>query len=333
MVWNLPKSDGNRITRMPFLTLAGWGLVATSSFVVAFMALQFAQFDEQIVVADAGDPADITGSINAPSKPTVGIMQRGGDPSKPSKTQELSTDVDLLRKELIALRRTVSSIRESRNDLAVRLSLVEKKYEGFTTTLAQARPNEGRDPAQSPVRAQVRADKPMIPSDPLPLTTSTVAEKPDLPPLPPIPVAAPSVKTTVATKTKTKKTATPANATKTPRRVDAPLTTASIPKKTEPEAEPKTIDKTSFGVDLGGFSSLSTLGKGWKDLKQSDQKALIANLAPRASLSDRNGRLEVRLVAGPFDNAAHAVTLCAQLQAKGRPCQPTLFVGQPVVTQ
>jgi len=319
MVWNLPKSDGNRVTRMPFLTLAGWGLVATSSFVVAFMALQFAQFDEPTIVASAGDPAEITGSINAPSKPSIGIMQRGGDPSKPSKTQELSTDVDLLRKELIALRRTVSSIRESRNDLAVRLSLVEKKYEGFSTTLAQTRQTE------------VRVKAPMIPSDPLPLTTSSVAEAPDLPPLPPVPVAAPSVKSEVAAKTK--KTATPAKATKTPRRVDAPLTTASIPKKTEPEAQPKTIDKTSFGVDLGGFSSLSTLGRGWKELKQSDQKTLIANLAPRASLSDRNGRLEVRLVAGPFDNAAHAVTLCAQLQAKGRPCQPTLFVGQPVVTQ
>lgn len=329
MVWNLPKSDGNRGARMPFLTLAGWGLVATSSFVVAFMALQFAQFDDPTLVASAGDPADITGSINAASKSSIGIIQRGADASKPSKTQELSTDVDLLRKELIALRRTVSSIRESRNDLAVRLSLVEKKYEGFTATLAQARQAQTQVPAQ--VQAQARAPESAIPSDPLPLTTSTVAEKPEIPPLPPIPVAAPPVRTAAAAETK--KSARPAKTTKTPRRVDAPLTTASIPKKTEPETEAKSVDKTSFGVDLGGYSSLSTLGKGWMELKKSDQKTLVANLAPRASLSDKNGRLEVRLVAGPFDNAAHAVTLCAQLQAKGRPCQPTLFVGQPVVTQ
>lgn len=317
MVLTLPKSDGNRGGRMPLLTLAGWGLVATSSFVVAFMALQFAQFDEPTIVASVGDPTEITGSINAASKSSVGIIQRGTDASRPSKTQELSTDVDLLRKELIALRRTVSSIRESRNDLAVRLSLVEKKYEGFTTTIAKAR--------------QAKVQAPAIPSDPMPLTTSAVAEKPDLPPLPPVPMAAPPAKNKVATKTK--KSPVKAKATKTPRRVDAPLTTASIPKKTEPEAKTGNIDKTSFGVDLGGYSSLSTLGKGWLELKKSDQKTLVANLAPRASLSDKNGRLEVRLVAGPFDNAAHAVTLCAQLQAKGRPCQPTLFVGQPVVTQ
>lgn len=306
MVWTLPKSDGNRGGRMPLLTLAGWGFVATSSFVVAFMALQFSQFDDRTVVASIGDPAEITGSINGARKSPVGIIQRGANASTPSKTQELTTDVDLLRKELIALRRTVSSIRESRNNLAVRLSLVEKKYEGFSTRITMAKAK--------------RAQAPVIPSDPMPLTTSAVMEKPEIPPLPPIPKAAPSVKKAVAAK-----------ATKTPRRVDAPLTTASIPKKTE--TEPKSVDKTSFGVDLGGYSSLATLGKGWMELKKSDQKTLIGNLAPRASLSDKNGRLEVRLVAGPFNNAAHAVTLCAQLQAKGRPCQPTLFVGQPVVTQ
>lgn len=302
---------------MPFLTLAGWGLVATSSFVVAFMALQFSQFDEPTVVAGIGDPSEFTGSINTASKTTVGIMQRGADASKPSKTQELSTDVDLLRRELIALRRTVSSIRESRNDLAVRLSMVEKKYEGFTTTVVKPQ--------------KVRVREPAIPSDPLPLTTSTVEDKPEIPPLPPIPMAAPSAKTAAAAKTT--RTAVVDKPAKTPRRVDAPLTTASIPKKTQKEPKTKNVDKTSFGVDLGGYSSLATLGKGWTELKKSDQKTLIANLAPRASLSDKNGRLEVRLVAGPFNNAAHAVTLCAQLQAKGRPCQPTLFVGQPVVTQ
>lgn len=328
------KSESSRGRRPALLTLAGWGMVAISSFVVAFMALQFSEYkgDSRVAALPTENPPLYTGSIKANSKPEIGIMQRGAPSSSVTKTAELSTDVDLLRNELIALRRTVSVIRESRNQMAIRLSAVERRAQGFSTTIAKTKLGQ----------------KPVIPSDPTPIQANSEPRRNEIPPIPPIPMAAPAskalktkqamikaapkfvtpeLKTTKAEKPeKPKKTVS-----KTPRKIKTdPITTASIGKKETKTKAVVEAERTNFGVDLGGYSSLATLNKGWSDMKQK-QKQLLGNLAPRASLSDKNGRLEVRLVAGPFNNAAHAITLCAQLQAKGRRCQPTLFVGQPVV--
>jgi len=314
-------------------------MVAISSFVVAFMALQFSEHsgDSEVAALPTANPPLYTGSIKSESKPEIGLMRRGAPSANSSKTAELSTDVDLLRNELIALRRTVSVIRESRNQLAIRLSAVERRAQGFSTTIAKTKSGQ----------------RPVIPSDPMPILENNQIHLREVPPIPPIPMAAPSSKAlkakqamvkaapkrvaapeTIKTEVKPTKAEKPEKTTsRTPRKIKTdPITTASIPKKETKTKDVKEVERTNFGVDLGGYSSLATLNKGWTDMKQK-QKQLLGNLAPRASLSDKNGRLEVRLVAGPFNNAAHAITLCAQLQAKGRRCQPTLYVGQPVVTR
>jgi len=329
MAWTLSKSETGRARRTQLLTLAGWGFVATTSFLVAFMALQFSEFDAPTVTAGSQNDAGpvITGSIQSAAGShtagSVGLMQKGADAGKPTRTQELSTDVEILRRELIDLRRTVSVIRDSRDQLASRLGQIEQTYQGFTTSITkskQSRPAGG------------------LPPDPMPVSSS---DPRGIPPIPPIPIASPLGKNKpMRSMAETKQPAPigekPVAVAANPRVVAAPLHTASISKETEPAAamqpEGSKTEQTKFGVDLGGYSSLGTLSKGWTELKDR-QKTLLADLAPRASLSDKNGRLEVRLVAGPFTNAAHAITLCAQLQAKGRPCQPTLFIGQPVVAQ
>lgn len=306
MAWEPSRSResiGGRESRRQVVTLGAWGLVAMSSFVAAFMALQFSKFDEAAdETAAAEDPVKAAPAGTASG---IGIIQLGSDAARSSRTDELATDVESLRKELVALRRTVASIRESRDQLALRLAAVEETYQGFTSSIAKTARTKSpapRDvtPAAAPAEAPVAA--------------------PATPPMPPVPIAAPQQRKAASGQRKAS--------------ADAALTTGSIPADPQPAAAggPAGAERTDFAVDLGGFSSLATLAKGWSDLRE-QQKELLGDLAPRASLSDKDGRLEVRLVAGPFANAAHAITLCAQLQARGRPCQPTLFVGQPVAAE
>ena len=333
MVWrksDSERSDGESTERSQLFSLAIWGLVATTSFVFAFMALQFSKFDETPETVE-------TAALRMPDKPEapekrgeIGIIQRGSSTVRDTQTKQLTTDVDLLRKEVIALRRTVSSIRQSRDQLAKRLAKVEDTQTGFTSSISKSsrQTNVRKAPVTNNATGNAAAKASSLPPDPLPLNSRTSkstigTHSPPLPPLPPKPRAAADGQIRdVTAKRSPLETAL----------IPDQVVTGAVPDDSSAVAAPKRLESTEFGIDLGGFASLATLNKGWSDIS-TRQKDLLADLAPRASLSDQNGRLEVRLVAGPFANAAHAITLCAQLQAKGQSCQPTLFVGQPVVSR
>ena len=60
---------------------------------------------------------------------------------------------------------------------------------------------------------------------------------------------------------------------------------------------------------------------------------LLNGLWPIMSVRDRAkpgtpGTVELRLVAGPLPNAAHAARLCAAFAGLGVACQPAVFDGQ-----
>ncbi|PLX39486.1 MAG: hypothetical protein C0606_02955 [Hyphomicrobiales bacterium] len=99
------------------------------------------------------------------------------------------------------------------------------------------------------------------------------------------------------------------------------------------QAAPGTADaalsRSEFGIDLGGFATMAALRKHW-DAFAAEHPDLRDALEPRAGISEKDGTLEVRLIAGPFINAADAIVLCAKVGAKGAACQPALFSGQPV---
>ncbi|MEM1046000.1 MAG: SPOR domain-containing protein [Pseudomonadota bacterium] len=316
MAWNPLKSDDDETRRMPLLALLGWGVVATSSFAAAFMALQFSSVDEPSVVAEQAVDTIETGSL--PDRSEIGIMQRG-TARQTTRTQELSGDVELLREELVALRRTVTSMRQSRDQLTNRLRKVEDSYAEITAAISRGGSLGTYSPPKMPPLRKSSPDDMLPPMPPIPDKQAQRSPRKIDPPVRQVKAPSKPANRTAPPKS-------PANAQKRP----DPVTTASIPatEPTEPSPDQRP-ERTEFAIDLGGYASLATLAKGWRDLK-TKQKALVGDLAPRASLSDKNGRLEVRLVAGPFANAAHAITLCAQLQAAGRACQPTLFIGQPV---
>jgi len=113
---------------------------------------------------------------------------------------------------------------------------------------------------------------------------------------------------------------------------EAKIVIAAIPAAVdEPVAHPPTIPvaHTEFGVDLGSASSINGLRALWRGILKSDAKE-VASLRPIIVLKERTNGLgmQLRLVAGPLDDAAAAAKICAVLSENGRRCETSVFDGQ-----
>ncbi len=92
---------------------------------------------------------------------------------------------------------------------------------------------------------------------------------------------------------------------------------------------PAMVSQTPFAIDIGGADTLEGLDELWIE-RQASYGEMVANLSPRILLQQTSGGgLELRLVAGPFIDAADAAIMCAQLVAAGLDrCLPAVFDGQ-----
>jgi hypothetical protein len=88
------------------------------------------------------------------------------------------------------------------------------------------------------------------------------------------------------------------------------------------------VQRTEFGVDVGGANSLNGLRALWRGLLKSN--SALALLRPVIAVKEgRNGLgLQLRLVAGPLNDAAAAAKICAALTESQRSCETTVFDGQ-----
>jgi hypothetical protein len=113
----------------------------------------------------------------------------------------------------------------------------------------------------------------------------------------------------------------------------APEVVAAAPAAPEPalsNAAPEiAVQRTEFGVDLGGANSIEGLRGLWRGLLKSNAAA-IASLRPIIVVKERNNGLgmQLRLVAGPLSDAAAAAKICAALIESERPCETSVFDGQ-----
>jgi hypothetical protein len=100
----------------------------------------------------------------------------------------------------------------------------------------------------------------------------------------------------------------------------------------EPEAAeaPSKVHRTEFGVDVGGANSVGGLRALWRGLLKSRANAPLAALRPIIMVKESNTGLgmQLRLVAGPLNDAAAAAKICAGMTANDRPCETTVFDGQ-----
>jgi hypothetical protein len=119
---------------------------------------------------------------------------------------------------------------------------------------------------------------------------------------------------------------------------------AAVPAEPQPSAADKTVPaepagdpaaassvatRTEFGVDVGGATNFDGLRVLWSSTKGSNA-TLFEGLQPVvvARENSRTKAVELRLVAGPLDNAEAAARICATLSAARRYCQPVAYEGQ-----
>src|ERR1700738_2537682 len=113
--------------------------------------------------------------------------------------------------------------------------------------------------------------------------------------------------------------------------VVASVASAEDAQPEDPAAAPKlAVRRTEFGVDVGGANSIGGLRALWRGLLKSKSNAPLMTLRPIIVVKENNNGLgmQLRLVAGPLNDAGTAAKICATLIESQRPCETTLFEGQ-----
>ena len=97
-----------------------------------------------------------------------------------------------------------------------------------------------------------------------------------------------------------------------------------------PAREEMSAPRIRFGVDLGVAASVEAMRAQWAVIL-ANHAALIDRLRPLSGVrQSKPGMSELRLIAGPFDDIAVAVKLCAALTALHTYCRTAVFDGQPL---
>jgi hypothetical protein len=114
-----------------------------------------------------------------------------------------------------------------------------------------------------------------------------------------------------------------------------PEIVASAPSGNDAEADEATtpkaaIQRTEFGVDLGSANSVGGLRALWRGLLKSKSNAPLAALRPIIVVKEGAGGfgMQLRLVAGPLNDAGAAARICAILTENQRGCDTAIFDGQ-----
>lgn len=100
------------------------------------------------------------------------------------------------------------------------------------------------------------------------------------------------------------------------------------------DAAAKPVQRTEFGIDLGGANSVEGLRALWRGVAKSNG-AQIASLTPIIVVKERTDGLgmQLRLVAGPLNDAAATAKICATLIANSRACETSVYDGQRLALQ
>jgi hypothetical protein len=111
----------------------------------------------------------------------------------------------------------------------------------------------------------------------------------------------------------------------------APANDAEADEETAPKVA---IQRTQFGVDLGTANSVAGLRALWRGLLKSRSNATLTALRPIIVIKEgANGLgMQLRLVAGPLNDAGAAARICAVLAENKRSCETAIYDGQRLTT-
>ena len=101
-------------------------------------------------------------------------------------------------------------------------------------------------------------------------------------------------------------------------------------RRTKQTAPKVALQRTEFGVDLGTANSVPGLRALWRGLLKSRSNAPLAALRPIIVIKEGTNGLgmQLRLVAGPLNDAGAAARICAVLTENKRTCETAIFDGQ-----
>ena len=107
----------------------------------------------------------------------------------------------------------------------------------------------------------------------------------------------------------------------------APVSDAEADEETGPKVA---IQRTQFGVDLGTANSVPGLRALWRGLLKSRSNAPLTALRPIIVIKEggTGTGMQLRLVAGPLNDAGAAAKICAVLTENKRNCDTAIFDGQ-----
>lgn len=203
------------------------------------------------------------------------------------------------------------------------------------TAATEQKPSQ-RNAAKAPEPAQTPAAQP-VPSQPAPFfatspeasamtTQASSLTAAAAPAASGSPIATMDVDTTASTTTRSTSKAQPE-----PKAEIAALASEAPDSTTAEPAAPVAevaVPRTAFGVDLGTANTIGGLRTLWHRVTASHQ-TVLADLRPVIALRERQGAAaQLRLIAGPLDDAAAAAKICVAMAASRHTCETAVFDGQ-----
>lgn len=322
-----------------------WGGAAALFALVGGASLYLGGADSNAVAARGGTalpPAgDVgaTASIGRPAAPEGGIEiypSFGGVEAEQAR-RAMAAELETLRREVAALRRGMAMLQEQRHLAAA--PTPDTPAEPVVATAPAEPPAAPARPTADPVDTARSLASPESVQRDIDRAVEAVAGKPT--PVETVPAPARPDDTARASGTggtaSLVEAALPEDLRKPVRIVPlagaAPEAVASISPAEPPRPSPLAVTpaagrlaasadariaRTDFMLDLGRFDDAAAANAAWEAIRAA-QTLLPAGLAPQ-TLPDGQGRL--RLLAGPFPNAADAAAACVYLAADDLACAP-----------
>jgi len=332
-------AEEDNFDRRMLWRLGSWGAASVGAVIVALLANQSSIGLHRGQVAGT-DLARQSQQIQSVAKEGQSEARRLA-----SAIETLNSDRDRLYSRVTVLEQGLDSVTGA---IARQNSATAWPQVPATTSATTEPQSTPQNPVPAPVVSPVAA-APATPAENPPVDTATV-RNPGPAPVPSVAQAAPNSPATptglplMASKSilappdaaagkliKSEKPEAPASAfTTSPMpEVVAPAASADDAEQAPPWAASSkvAVQRTEFGVDVGGANSLSGLRALWRGLRSN---AVLSALRPIIVVKESNTGLgmQLRLVAGPLADAAAAAKICAVLLESQRPCETTVFDGQ-----
>lgn len=248
--------------------------------------------------------------------------------------------------ELRRLASAVDVLNGDRDRVFARVTSLEQGVETITGSI-ERKPSEtgsGSTPGETPVigASESKASQPATSTPPMASAPSLPAELLSAVPMPQTAAIAPAAasdsrdvkpaRIEAGGETPPHGVTPPAAATGAGAAIPAPpAISAENAKSDNASAADKPVERTQFGVALGGAGSVGGLRALWSRLVKTNGEAL-ANLQPIIAIRENQGGrgVQLRLIAGPLADAAAASRICAALLAKDKEgdCETAVFDGQ-----